>query len=170
MNRVRVMPLVAVLLVPAAALAQDGAPRTTLFSIAGGASQYDIGNTGTGIVIATRSPILAGRFAVIEPGITFFSYVNQFSRRTNLLLPEISLQATLPGGRVRPFVGGGIGFSTYLSGPNRNELTLHIVSGVRLFLPGTWGISAEVRARTIDPWAGRTLDFTLGLLRMPRRF
>jgi hypothetical protein len=163
----RYLPVAVALLLwlPAVTRAQD---RPTLFTLAAGASRYDIAITGTTWVAAMRSPVMAGRAVVVEPGITFFTYLNQINRRTNLLLPELSIQGSPLQGRFRPYLGGGIGFSTYLSGPNRNDLTLHAVAGARFVMSNTWALTAETRARTIDPFTNHTIDFTVGFTRASR--
>ena len=83
-----------------------------------------------------------------------------------LLLPELSIQFQAPFPTVRPYLGGGIGFSSYMSGPNRNELTLHAVGGFRVRLGPSWGLRTEIRIRSIDPWAGYNGEVTMGVSRL----
>jgi hypothetical protein len=102
---------------------------------------------------------------VVEPGLTFFTYRSQFSERTSLLLPEISLQGELVLGRLRPFLGGGAGGSLGLSGAGGSGATLHAVGGARVDLSRAWTMLGQMRVRAVRPWTGHTVDFLLGVSR-----
>ncbi|MBI4421780.1 MAG: hypothetical protein HY560_13225 [Gemmatimonadetes bacterium] len=154
--------LVAATVAPAGA--QGRAP--SFLSISAGATQYDLSGTGTTYVIAARIDGAIGSYGIFEPGVTFLSYEPDFGGRLNYLLPEISFQGQVYVGRLRPYLGAGIGFANITNGPNFNELTLHLTGGGRIRLAGPWGIRFEVRARTIDPWRNSTADFTVGVSRM----
>jgi hypothetical protein len=107
---------------------------------------------------------------VIEPGVTFFSYVSQFGQRTSLLLPELSVQGELQLGSFRPFLGGGAGASLGLEGAGETALTLHAVTGTRVDLSNDWGLLGEMRIRAVRPWTGNTVDLLFGISRGLRRF
>ena len=148
-------------LVLIAAAAGPGRAQTTSFS--GGVSSYSLSGTGTTYVFAMRFESRLGSYGIVEPGLAFLSYKPVLGGRTNYLLPEISVQGQAYAGPLRPYVGTGIGFANVTSGPNFNKLTLHLVAGARVRLRGTWGLRLEVRDRSIDPWNGRTTDYTVGI-------
>ena len=64
---------------------------------------------------------------IVEPGLTFFSYTAQFADRVSYLFPELSIQAQLPRGTVRPFLGVGGGGGFVVSGQGETAGTLHAV-------------------------------------------
>ena len=85
------------------------------------------------------------------------------SQRTRFLLPELSLQAQTAMGRFQPYVLVGGGAAIVLNGPVEGGGTLHAGIGTRHILGENTLLRAEGRARSIRPWAGETLDFTVGI-------
>jgi len=107
-----------------------------------------------------------GPYIIFEPGAAYMRIKTNLGSR-NYLLPELSLQAQgYVGEKIRPFIGGGLGFANIATGANENQFTLHAVTGVRIHLGGPWGLRLEARARSVDPWHGHTLDFTAGIMRV----
>jgi hypothetical protein len=114
---------------------------------------------------ALRFDLPSSKYLIFEPGLAVFRYRSQADVVITYLLPEVSLQVQAPPGPVRPYLGGGIGYSEFLSGRGQNEVTLHAAVGLRLDLGGAWGFRGEARLRSIDPFHGNTFDLGLGLAR-----
>lgn len=164
------LPLAVLLLAAGPALAQRGRtdpPRPT-FTVIAGPSIYDLSGTGTAGFAAIRVDVPAGRVFVIEPGLGVFRYTAQTDETLTYLFPEVSFQAQVPGGGVRPYVGGGIGFTEFLSGRGRTDVTLHAAAGLRVALAGGWGLRGEARLRSVDPFTGNTFDLGFGVSRALR--
>jgi hypothetical protein len=138
--------------------------------VAAGPSPYDLAGTGTGTAIGGFLPWRPARGLVVEPGLTVFSYRSQFDERTNLVLPEVSIQGELVLGGLRPFLGGGAGGAFALSGVPSTTVTLHAVGGARLDVGQTWGLLGEMRIRAVHPWTGNTVDFLFGVSRALRPY
>lgn len=134
-------------------------------AVAAGPSPYDLSGTGTGTAIGGFLPWRPTRGLVVEPGLTVFSYRSQYDERTNLLLPELSIQGELVLGQFRPFLGGGAGGSFAVSGVPTTTLTLHAAAGGRVDLGQSWGLLGEMRIRSVHPWTGNTADFLFGVSR-----
>jgi hypothetical protein len=138
--------------------------------VAAGPSPYDLSGTGTGTAVGGFLAWRPARGLLVEPGLTVFSYRSQFDERTNLVLPEVSIQGELVMGDFRPFLGGGAGGAFALSGVPSTSVTLHAVGGARLDLGQTWGLLGEMRIRAIHPWTGNTVDFLFGVSRALRPY
>ncbi len=132
-------------------------------SLAAGPSSYDLSGTGTSLAVAAQNAWELLPALVVEPGLTFFSYEAQFADRVSYLFPEISIQAQLPHGTVRPFLGVGGGGGFVVSGEGGTAGTLHAVGGVRVQLDPRWSLRGELRVRSVDPWVGTTADFMFGV-------
>ena len=143
--------------------------RRTAISLLAGPSPYDLNGTGTGFAAALRVDVPVGRVLIVEPGIGFFRYrPTTGSSSISYLLPEVSLQLQAPSRVVRPYIGGGAGFSEFLSGRGSTFATLHAAAGIRLDVGPDWAGRAEARLRSIDPFVGTTTDLLIGLSRRLR--
>ncbi len=138
-------------------------PRSAL-SLIGGISHIDEGADGNAFTGGLRFDVPVARFLIVEPGITFLSYRSLTGGRIEYLLPEVSIQAQLPVGPVRPYAGVGAGFTEYLSGRGLTYGTLHLAGGVRILM-GDWGVRGEARVRSIDPFRQTAVDLTAGVMR-----
>ena len=148
---------------------QENESRRTAISVLAGPSPYDLNGTGTGFAAALRVDVPVGRVLIVEPGIGFFRYrPGTSSGSISYLLPEVSLQLQAPSKGLRPYIGGGAGFSEFLSGRGSTFATLHATAGLRLDVGPDWGGRAEVRLRSIDPFVGSTTDLLIGLSRRLR--
>ena len=78
------------------------------------------------------------------------------------------MQAQLPNGRVRPFLGVGAGGGFVVSGAGETVATLHAVGGVRVQVSPAWSLRGELRVRSVDPWVGNMADFRFGVGRRLR--
>jgi hypothetical protein len=129
-------------------------------TVAAGPGPYDLSGTGTGLAVAARLDWVALSPMIVEPGVTYFRYGSESYR--NHVFPELSVQIAPRIGAVRPYLGAGAGVSFVLSG-DWTDLTLHVTTGVRLDIAGHWGLRGEGRLRSVDPWAGNTVDITGGV-------
>jgi hypothetical protein len=127
-----------------------------------GPAPYDLAGTGTGgsgRLGLSWSP--AGRVVILEPSLGVLA-----ASGNNLLVPELSLEAEAGRGRFRPYVGAGAGAAWAFDGNGPAwRATLHALVGVRLALPPGWGLRAELRARSVDPWTGEAVDLGVGFTR-----
>jgi len=168
---IRVSTLAAVLghslLLPAPAAAQReqgaGGVETSLLA---GLVRYDLDRSGTGLGAKADLSFHPTRGLVIEPGLGYLTYRNQFGQRNNWLFPELSALAEIRLGAVRPFLGGGGGASIEERvGSDHYDGTIHGMAGVRFRLSQTWGGRAEIRLRAVPPFSGHTTDFEVGVIR-----
>lgn len=157
--------LALVLMLPQPRPAAAQATRPAAVSLAVGPSEYDLSGTGTSVAAAAGLAWEVLPALVVEPGLTFFTYKAQFQERVSFLFPELSVQAQLPRGRVRPFLGVGAGGGFVVSGPSQTVATLHAVGGVRVQVSPSWGLRGELRVRAVRPWTGNTADFLFGVSR-----
>ena len=149
--------------VPAAAQRASG-PETSLLV---GPAPYALGKRGTGFTLSARLGFRpTRRILIVEPGLAFFFFRNDFDQGSHWFFPELSLQAEAGLGPVRPFIGGGGGLGIEgRIGSDRVVGTLHAVTGLRVRLSRGWGGRAEVRWRGVPPVDGHTADFGFGLVR-----
>jgi hypothetical protein len=155
---------------PSRSAAQMRSPQ--ILTLGAGVSRFNFNGTDSGstYVLIARFDGVVNPYLVVEPGLSFLSYNNNFGR-VEWLLAELSVQGQVYAGPVRPFAGGGIGFANQARGPNISKLTLHATSGARIRLGGGWGLRLEGRLRAIDPFHSHTLDLTAGIMRvLPQAF
>ena len=134
--------------------------------LAGGAFQYDLSGVGTTGFGALRVELPLTRFVLVEPGLTYARYTPQFADfAASLLFPEVQLQVQTAG-RVRPFLGAGLGPAfAWGGGASETELSLSGGAGVRADISPSWGARAELRIRAIDPFTGTAAEWTAGISR-----
>jgi hypothetical protein len=120
---------------------------THSLALTAGASQYDVGGTGTAPIVALRWEVRLDRALILEPGIARSRYGS-----TTRWFPEGTVQVQVPG-RVQPFVGAGVGvsFASNASGSYR-RLTLLALAGLRIYVVDRWTVRAELRYREEHPW------------------
>ena len=128
--------------------------RTTVSLLVGPAS-YDFGVTGTSVAAAGYVTWFAVPALAVEPGITYLTYKASSDASSTLLFPELSVQAAVPGGPVRPYLGAGIGLTIPASGGFGTHRSVNAVAGVRIPVgPRGWLVRAEFRLRTPQGWWG----------------
>lgn len=142
-------------------LAQEGPGVTVL----GGAAGYDLSGDGTSWVAGAAMELVPASPLVVEPGVRLFRYEPQFASEITYLFPELSVQAQLPLGWIRPYLGGGAGGAFVVEGRGSDELTVHGAFGARIRLDRRWSVRPEFRIRSVNPWVGSVGDFTLGITR-----
>jgi hypothetical protein len=135
-----------------------------------GLSSYDLDGTGTAFVVGPIGYVALSRHFLVQVGVPIFDYSRDVfaagftaSERTRFLLPELDLQAQAFLGRFRPYLAIGGGAAIRLDGFTRGGATLHAGLGTRAVVGRRTLLRGEVRARSIRPWSGSTVDFTLGI-------
>ena len=157
--------VLAVLLVHRPSAAQTQTSGTAIALVAG-PFQYDLSGTGTSVFGAARLEIPLARYLLLEPGLTFGRYDAQFGSAVSLLFPEVQIQVGGTRGQVNPYLGAGVGPAfAFSNGASDTELALSGAVGVRVRLTREWGARAELRVRAIDPFAGTTAEWGLGISR-----
>jgi hypothetical protein len=158
-----------VLVVAVLAASPSAAPGQGVTFAAGG-SRYDLqGSTGTGLVGAIRFASPIRLYVIAEPSVTFLRWKSIVGTNVTYLIGELGFQVQGYLGRLRPYVGSGIGISTASRGgpgASQNYLALHAAAGARFYVSRGLGIRAELRARAIQPWRGSSYDLTLGIIRV----
>lgn len=140
------------------AVSAGQSPDPIALSLALGPSPYDLSGPGTGFATAAQFSWEPVAGLVIEPGVTRFTYSSQFATRFSYLFPKLSIQAQVPRGRVRPFLGVGGGGAIVVSGPSETVATLHAVGGVRVPINANWGSAGSF---VCEPYApGRAAQQT----------
>ena len=140
--------------------------RDPIVVVGAGVSAYDLSGTGT-VGIATAGVTFAPTaYMLIEPSMTFLRYDPQLAggQHVAYLFPEVSVQAQIPGGAIRPYLGVGIGAAATIEGPSDHALTLNGGLGVRVWTGARWGARLEGRLRSVEPFHGLAADLTLALL------
>lgn len=160
---------VAFVLAIVAAPAEAQPDRRPSASLTAGLTQFDLSGTGTRSFVAVRAQLPVLRHFIAEPGIGFMSYRLHGlpgRHRVSVWLPEVQLQAELPLGGVRPYLGAGAGLALQrVSGESVTDATLSVAGGARVGLSAGWSAGGELRIRAIDPFHGTTADWGLSVIR-----
>ena len=94
-----------------------------------GPSRYDLISRGTGLAGQASLAFRTLRRVLLEPSLSYLTHRNQFGQRNHWFFPELSIQAELRWGMLRPYVGGGAGAGVAsLVGPDRWHGSLHGVT------------------------------------------
>ncbi len=110
--------------------AQEGS-RTRAVALTAGMSSYDVRGTGRAWTTAIRveRPIV-GTWLLSEVGVGYSPIKEQGSAApTQLGLLDVQVHAQTRRGRVRPYIGTGVGAVTYLSGAGSRKRLVESVSG-----------------------------------------
>jgi hypothetical protein len=141
-------------LIPAISLdAQMPGPE---ISASVGAMQFDASGTGTAPVIALRAAFpIVGSWLLAEGNLSYASLDEQFSNvGSRIGVAEGQLQAQLPLGRVRPYLGAGAGWLHYFNNapPSATSPTYSAGAGLRVGLSPRVTARAELRLRIWNPY------------------
>lgn len=151
----------ALFFVPLGVAGQQGAALGVL----GGVTQYDLGGVGIAPAVSFRATSPLDRRVVVEGAFTYFSYSSQAKETTWHVLPEAQVQVQWVRWGLRPFFGLGMGASRASSdNDSATDLTFSVAGGARRRIAQGWTLTGELRVRSIDPWAGTTADWGLGIL------
>jgi hypothetical protein len=170
MKRVRIVILCLCLYASTTSLQAQYRPGDMGAGVKVGFSPFDLDGTGTGIVLGPQVDLMLNKVLLAELSVTVFDHSREVefagqeaSERTRLLLPEVSLQAQATVGRFQPYVLVGGGAAIMLNGFVDGGGTLHAGLGTKFVVGQHTLLRAEAKARSIRPWAGGTVDFTVGI-------
>ena len=188
-RRLPALVLFAVLALPSAARSQSqpasrateprGAtspqPRRVGLGLAGGVSHLSSGASRNTGLLAIRGDLLVRRRVVLELGSSFFSSTAQVAGQSTYAVPEVQLQLQRADGRIRPYIGVGIGMATRISSADRGGAQETAESDTRVTPSASIGMRAgprrgrielrtDVRVRGDGPWPGasRAGEATIG--------
>lgn len=149
-----------------------GSPSTAAGQSSGvtvlaGASEYDLSGVGNTWFSGARFDIRPIRFLVFEAGVHYFHYTPQLGDdRARYLIPEAQVQFEPLRGHFRPYLGAGAGAAWLIwSGDNSLDPAISAALGVRVDLGPRWGLLAEGRLWSIDPWGSSVAELGLGISR-----
>lgn len=144
------------------AQAQEAGPA---IAVVGGLSQYDLSGTGDTFFAAVRVEAPLSSIVLVEPGLTFSRYDTQGGSTVSLLFVDMQLQ--LQGrGVLSPYIGAGGGPAfAFREGRTDIQLSLSAALGLRYRIKQVWRVGGELRVRAIDPFAGNTAEWGLGVSR-----
>ena len=154
------------LLTSANASEAQNAPARAI-TVVGGAFQYDLSGTGTTGFGGLRLEFPFNRYVLVEPAFTYAQYTPQGGgNAVRMFFPEAQLQFALPLGRVRPFVGLGLGRGIFRNGDRSSSETWGSVGGgARFRLSELVGMRAELRVRANERLTASAAELTLGVSR-----
>lgn len=139
------------------------AQRATAVTAGGGAAPYDLVGVGTAWVAGVELTAPAGELLLAEAGGRVLRYETRSREHVTHVFPSVGLYLDAGGRDVRFYAGGGAGASLVAEGPGDADLTLHGAGGFRVRIRPRWLVRPEMRVRSVDPWAGVTAEFTLGV-------
>jgi len=148
-----------------AARAQGGA------TFSGGAVRYHMqGAEGTTWGLAGRFEFPVRLYTIVELGVTYFRWQPVSGGKVSYVVPELTAEVQGYLGRLRPYVGSGLGWAAPMRrapGVTQDFFSVHAAGGLRYYLSRRWGLRSEFRVRSIDPWHGYTADLTFGFIQIP---
>lgn len=132
-------------------------------ALVGGVSQFDLSGTGTTGVLGLRGELSAKRWLMLEAGLTAFRPDEQFGLQRTYAIPEIQVQAQVPGRSFRPYVGLGAG-SLIAGGASDARRAFSAAAGTRIVIPEThFNVRAELRVRGVgESFSGTIAEWTVG--------
>lgn len=148
---------------PLEAMAQGAAQHS--ITAATGVMDFDLSGTGQAWSGAARAARALTDHLAVEVGASFAQPTQDFGRST-FIAPEAHLQYHWRAGRVRPFAGGGIGFSHVRADLVRNEtdFTWSAAGGARIDLSPRLSLVGEMRVRGIEvDFTGSTAEWVGGI-------
>jgi len=136
-------------IVPAAHAQEQTAARNEV-GVGVGAMNFDLSGTGNTWGTAVRGTRALTDHVALEAGVSI-ARPQQTSDRVHFIAPEAQLQYFWKAGRVRPYAGGGVGFTyrdsdVYVA---RVNLGLSTSGGARIDLTNTTALFGELRLRGI---------------------
>ena len=125
---------------------------------------YDLSGTGTAAGVAVRTTRDLTSTIRLELGGLFARPAQQFGPST-LFVPEAQLQYHWGGGRISPYLGGGLGAALVKSDSHTNwDSTLSFAVGTGVRLSEHLGVNGEFRLRGHEwDFVGTTAEISAGL-------
>ncbi len=130
------------------------------------------GHPRTGIVGARLEASLSPN-VFLDVGVAWFSYGSRSGPADTLpgfLMPDVGLALQVPLGRLRPYVGAGVGLAADLGSGGGAFSAIHLAAGVQLDLWGSWAARFDYRIRALASPHTDSREITVGLttrLRLP---
>lgn len=152
------------LLMPAAAAAAQDGPAPRAISLTAGAVQFDLSGTGTAFGVAPRLTLPVTSGVAVEIG-ALISRIDEQTGNTTLIVPEVHVQHFWRTGRVRPFVGGGmgVGYRDTAFGSDA-DLVLSGGGGALIDVSDRLSLRAEFRLRGFEEdFVGTTAEWLGGI-------
>jgi hypothetical protein len=120
-----------------------------------------------GTVVAARAEFPMGRSGrwLFVPGFTYAHGYLRSSINTGTLVPEALFHFQLSRGRIRPYVGGGAGFSLANLLDRTIVGVMTVGAGLRSDLTSQWGARLEADMRIFGDFEAGTVGWGLGLAR-----
>lgn len=159
--------LAALLVIPAAAFAQEPAPRHITSSI--GLFQYDIAGSGLGPMVAFRATTPVSSVLILEGGVLAARPESAMGQTRAFLIPEAQVHLAIPFDSFLPYLGLGAGAALDLrdsaAGGFRTDLTISGSLGLRAWIGERLGAHVEYRGRGIGvDFGGSSSEYTAGLI------
>lgn len=146
---------------------QSASGKIPTVSLLVGPSQFTLSRAGTTPVVALRGDVELNRWFLGEVGVSTVRAKQQFFKGVTYIFPELQIQAQLPFGVVRPYVGAGAGFSkAFERGFNAGTgQSVSGAAGVRALLPRSkTTLRAELRIRGLGArYTSSMADWTFGV-------
>lgn len=152
----------------AVCLASTAAPHSAdaqAVSLSAGSRVYE-GGAGLALAVALRAEYPVSPFFLIEGAGSVADPVDGVFLSTTSVF-ELQAQAQLPGGRVVPYLGAGVGFARFrrgAAGTPEEGAVLSVGGGTRIGIRRQLGLIADARLRiAADGAADAHGDVTVGL-------
>lgn len=149
-----------------------GSRPPSIALLGGGMTRFDFRGDGTTGAFAGRARFPLVRWLVLEPSVLFTSFEAEgisegAESEVTLGALDFQLQLQRPSGRLRPYVGAGLGgavdFRRDRDGADFVVSTFTAGGGLEAGLFGRFSLLADVRFRWFDGFTEDALDYTLGL-------
>jgi hypothetical protein len=163
LSPLRLVPIVlAAMLVSIPAAAQSSARPRTALGISAGVAQFDMSGTGTAPFGALRLENELTSWLVADAALGILRPREQFNTNRTYIVPEGQLQAQVDFGRLRPYLGAGVGMLKSVSGPGRTYAIFSGATGVRLAVTNALDVRGELR---VTGQSATLAQWTVGLAR-----
>ncbi|MDB4885791.1 MAG: hypothetical protein JWN79_1229 [Gemmatimonadetes bacterium] len=144
------------------AFAQQATRGRFGIGLVAGPVQFDMSGTGTTAFGALRADQELTSWLVLEQSLGVLRPDEQTQSRRTYVMPELQLQTQATFGRVRPYLGLGVGVLHSVSGGSRNYAVASGSVGARTAVAPTLDLRTELR---VTAQAATLAQWTLGLAR-----
>ena len=144
------------------AFAQSIARSRSGLGLSVGVAQFDMSGTGTAPFGALRLERELTSWLVGELALGLIRPDEQIASRSTYVVPEAQLQLQRTFGRVRPYVGAGLGMLKSLNGSARTYAIFSGATGARVAMTNALDLRGELR---VTGQSATLAQWTLGLAR-----
>ena len=130
--------------------------------LAAGVAQFDMAGTGTAPFGVLRLERELARWLVGDLALGLLRPDEQIALRQTYLVPEAQLQVQRPFGRLRPYLGAGIGMLKSLNGSARTYAVYSGSTGARVAVTDALDVRGELR---VTGQSATLAQWTVGLAR-----